>query len=154
MPTPPWYIRYATRHKPDQVITANNEGSSYMSRWCLIPKNRFFNIYLHRFTGPDQRVMHDHPWISLGYVLYGRLYEAFAKNATDEVRYRWINSGKWTYRNSKFLHYLHLSRNTPCVWTIFITGPKIKSWGFLTKDGWRPWKKVIANFNENERRDY
>ena len=151
----PWYIRYGERHKPDQIITANNEGSPYLHRWHLIPRNRFFNIYLHHFIGSDQRVMHDHPWISLAYHLAGSMEETYQDPyfLSEYRRKRLIVEGNWTYRNSKFLHYLTPEQVFPC-WTLFMTGPKLKPWGFQTKDGWRPWRQVLPNLNPDEKDDY
>ena len=151
---PPWYVRYADRHKPDRIITANNEGSPYLHRWYLIPHNRFFNIYLHHFIGSDQRVMHDHPWISLTYQLSGLFTETYKYHKDDPFRKRIIFEGNWTYRNSKFLHYLTCDSTAFPVWTLFCTGPKFRTWGFDTKDGWRSWKDVLPNSNPKERNDY
>ena len=148
----PWYIRYAAKHPADENITANNEGSPYLQRWHLIPKNRFINIYLHRFTGPDQRVMHDHPWISLAYHLEGYFDETYWKDYPFlYVRNRRIHKGDWTYRRSTFLHYLEPGPNG--TWTIFITGPTIRKWGFMTEGGWKPWREVVFNAQSTERRD-
>ena len=149
----PWYRRYAANRQPDEIITANNEGSPYLHRWHLIPKNKLLNIYLHHFVGPDQRVMHDHPWISLAYMLEGVFLEVYRKKPDAWVDTRLIEAGKWTYRSSVFQHFLRPEQVFPC-WTIFITGPKIRKWGFITKDGWKHWKDVVFNFSEKERRDY
>ncbi len=132
----PWYIRYATSHPVSFVITGHEDGRPYLYRWHLIPRNPFFNIYLHHFVGDDARTLHDHPWVSLAYQLSGGLYEEFEKNG--EKWCRWIKKGKWTYRRSTFLHRLELLFKKPRdpVWTIFITGPKIRDWGFQTTGGW------------------
>jgi len=150
----PWYVRYGESHNPDQIITANNEGTPYLHRWYLIPHNRFLNIYLHHFIGSDQRVMHDHPWISLAYHLSGLFRETFKYHEDDPPRNRMIFEGNWTYRSSKFLHYLSTDNSTFECWTLFMTGPKLRDWGFDTKDGWRPWRQVVANLTPEERNDY
>lgn len=150
----PWYIRYAAKRPADEIITANNEGSQYLHRWHLIPKNRLLNIYLHRFIGPDQRVMHDHPWLSLAYHLQGWFDETYIR-LHGKFCYvplnRRIHKGQWTYRNSEFLHYL--VPGPAGAWTIFITGPTIRKWGFLTDQGWKPWREVVPNIPTHERRD-
>jgi len=150
----PWYIRYAESHKPDQIITSDDEGSPYLHRWHLIPRNRFFNIYLHHFIGSDKRMLHDHPWISLAYHLSGLFRERYKKHKDDPPRDRMIFEGMWTYRSSKFLHYLSLDNSSFQCWTLFFTGPKFKAWGFDTKDGWRPWRQVLTKHTLNERNDY
>lgn len=137
----PWYLRYASKHLPDKVVHVGSVV--YLRRWHLIPKNRFFNIYLHNFLGDDKRVMHDHPWASLSYMLRGFFLETYQKGgATSPRRNRIVSAGSWKYRDSKFLHYLQPSKMNP-PWTIFITGPKTKRWGFLSKFGMVP-KSVFS----------
>ena len=149
-PKLPWYLRFAERHEPNEIITANDEGSPYLYRWHIIPKNRFLNVYLHRFVGPDKRHLHDHPWVSLAYMLEGEFLETFYKPGPNHpdvierlVEVRTIKKGSWTYRNSRFLHYL--APGPEGAWTIFITGPKLRKWGFITEYGWRPWNTVLAH---------
>ena len=145
----PWYKRYVKRRMISEVISA--DGRLYLLRWHLIPRNRFFNIYLHKFIGSDKRVMHDHPWISLAYQLSGQLSEIYCRpiianreeHATalllKSVKWmsesRIIKKGQWTYRNSRFLHFIIPESNFEC-WTLFFTGPKIRDWGFITTQGW------------------
>ena len=139
----PWYLRFAERHEPNEIITANNEGSPYLYRWHLIPKNKLLNIYLHRFVGPDKRHLHDHPWVSLAYMLEGEFEEHYTRcHPIEYIRQRTITKGEWTYRNSRFLHYL--IPGPTGAWTIFITGPRLRKWGFITETGWKPWDTVVG----------
>lgn len=41
------------------------------------------------------------------------------------------------FRTAKFAHRLELVQGP--VWTIFITGPRIREWGFYCPKGWRHW---------------
>lgn len=42
----------------------------YLCRWHLIPRNPWFNLYLHKFVhGDDDRAKHDHPWRSWSLLL-------------------------------------------------------------------------------------
>lgn len=46
------------KRKPDFLV-----GDGYLARWWIIPRNKYFNIYLHRFTGNDEdRALHDNLW--------------------------------------------------------------------------------------------
>ena len=57
--------------QPDRVI-----NSSYLHRWHILPRNRWCNIYLHRFVGDDDdRALHDHPWWSVSFLLKGAMLE-------------------------------------------------------------------------------
>jgi hypothetical protein len=56
-----WFKKIAGSRPPDFVIGGD---SPYMLRWWIIPRNKFFNIYLHRFLrSDDDRALHDHPWV-------------------------------------------------------------------------------------------
>ena len=134
----------------------------YMRRMPLIPRNRLFNIYLHRYTGPDNRDegMHDHPWHSLSIRLWGEAISEWRPVFTSvsialgslpgENGYRKHIGGKWAeevklprivFRRAHDLH--AISSGTWPVWTLFLTGPVVRKWGFFTREGWVTAEKVI-----------
>lgn len=119
--------------KPDQII-----NGSYLHRWYIIPRNKWLNVYLHRFTGSDDdRALHDHPWWSLSFLLKGELLEHTFNKKNHILRFIPV------LRSAKLAHRLELI--TDEAWTIFITGPKIRTWGFHCPDiGWIPWKKFTG----------
>lgn len=123
---------------PDQII-----GDKYLQRWFLIPRNRFFNIYLHRFDGSDDpRALHDHPWWSLSFLLKGELLEHTFRKTRHIPRFLPI------LRSAKLAHRLELIKGP--AWTIFITGPKIRKWGFYCfGKGWIPWREYTTNNGRN-----
>jgi hypothetical protein len=46
-----------------------------MRRWWVIPRNKFFNIYLHHFLhSDDDRALHDHPWWNVSILLRSGSY--------------------------------------------------------------------------------
>jgi hypothetical protein len=117
--------------KPDVVI-----GDSYLQRWHLVPRNRLLNVYLHRFTGSDDdRALHDHPWPSMSLLLRGGMTEHFRTPGGE--RWRTLPWLRPVFRRAEFAHRLAL-RHGPA-WTLFITGPKVREWGFLCAGGWRHW---------------
>ena len=114
-----------TRRTPSKVI-----GTDYLTRWYVIPRNRMFNMYLHHVTGDDPDTnLHDHPWVfNSSVVLRGKILEEMpAKN-------RILETGSFTTRLGRAPHRLVL--HTPDSLTLFITGPKIRKWGFYTPPGW------------------
>lgn len=121
-----WTDRIMQR-QPDVII-----GDRYLYRWHVVPRNRFFNVYLHRFIGSDGPVLHDHPWRSLSYMVRGVLIEHDAKGQQQ------IPAGRWRYRSAKYAHRLQLPGLSRDVVTLFITGPVCRVWGFNTPGGWRP----------------
>ena len=111
--------------KPDQII-----NDKYMSRWFLIPKNRFFNIYLHKFVGSDNdRALHDHPWWSVSFLLKGELIEVLKETPVIK-ELRFISKWRPYVRPAIMAHRMVLVGTE--AWTLFITGPKIREWGFWT----------------------
>lgn len=109
-------------------------NEKYLLRWYLIPRNPFFNVYLHQFKKSDyDRALHDHPWIWCSFILKGMYIEH-------------SNRGQWSYfpgsirvHRPKFAHRLEVPfGDIETVTTIFITGPRIRTWGFLDENGWTP----------------
>ena len=115
--------------EPDIII-----GGNYLLRWYVIPRNKYFNIYLHRFErSDDDRALHDHPWFSVSILLSGCYMEHF--KYVSKLR----KAGNVFWRSADTAHRIELV-NGP-VWTIFITGRKVREWGFYCPQGWRHWKE-------------
>lgn len=110
--------------KPSKVI-----GENYLSRWHIIPRNPWFNIYLHKFTGSDDpRAPHDHPWWSLSFLLCGFLVEHYLHDDHIVEQERWVPWLLPVLRSARFAHRLELVEGP--AWTVFITGPRVREWGF------------------------
>ena len=114
-----------------------------MKRWYVIPRNRLLNIYLHhvRRDDPDKE-LHDHPWHSVSWLLEGRLREVtFAEDWSE--RGQWIEAGSVVFRTANLAHRLEVADGG--AWTLFITGPRFREWGFWCLDGklprWLHWEK-------------
>ncbi|MBX8687810.1 hypothetical protein GO011_10265, partial [Mycobacterium sp. 20091114027_K0903767] len=68
-PHPGGWLKVLLSGHPHQVIT--NNSAPYLQRWYLIPRNRYCNIYLHRFIASDDPTCHDHPWWFASLLLHG-----------------------------------------------------------------------------------
>ena len=120
--------------KPDVIVNGAN-GLPYLLRWHLIPRNRFLNIYLHKFMqGDDDRAYHDHPWASISILLKGRYNEELFDGTWYTRKYPWP-----VFRWPSHAHRIFV-RDGETAWTLFITGPRWKSWGFLCPQGWKHWR--------------
>lgn len=138
--------RIADSRPPDFVI-----GDDYCRRWWVIPRNRFFNLYLHQFLhSDDDRALHDHPWINLSFLLHGTYREHTQGESTlthnEEVRQYWF--GALRFRMAHTPHRVELLEfGTPKVpaecWSLFVTGPVIREWGFHCPQGWRRWQDFV-----------
>lgn len=120
----------------------------YMIRWFVIPRNRWFNIYLHKFCrDDDDRALHDHPWWFISIMLVGGYIEHRAGLATKARRAFSI-----AFRPSTAQHRIELFRDPngkiiPC-WTLVITGPKSRVWGFWCPKGFVPWHDFVDHTDE------
>ncbi len=112
------------------------DGSEYLVRRYLLPRNKLLNIYLHRFLGSDDdRALHDHPWFSISCVLKGRLIEHRPDGTSRAIR-----RGKLTIRHPKYQHRIELPEGETAT-TLFITGPVVRTWGFVCPKGWIAWNE-------------
>lgn len=114
----------------------------YLKRWWIIPRNRWFNIYLHQFLrSDDDRANHDHPWVNCSILLTGSYLE-HRPGGVVKMRYPWRPWAPWrlVFRRATAAHRVELIDHKP-VWTLFLTGPKIRTWGFHCKSGWIPWQE-------------
>lgn len=128
------------RREPDLYV--GGKEKPYLKRWHVIPQNRFLNIYLHKFLrDDDDRALHCHPWYSLSIGL--GFYEEIIKKKDGNIRVRRFPLFP-VFRKAAHAHRIILPRDQrgrPIpTWTIFITGPKVREWGFHCPKGWRHWR--------------
>lgn len=131
--------RLVAARAPDFLI--GGDVNPYMRRWWVIPRNRIFNIYLHHFLrSDDDRALHDHPWWNVSLILTGGYSEhtIAAGGVSHRVRYE---AGNLRFRHARFAHRVEL--DTGAAWTLFITGPVLREWGFHCPHGWRHWKEFV-----------
>lgn len=141
-----------------KVITAvDNDGRDtgpYLIRWAI--NTPLFGVKLHHILRSDEdRDLHDHPWSFLSVILRGGYWEHQATEpltgpVTDprcDLRYtatgrpvttrRWYGPGSVLWRPSPSPHRLELPAGQSA-WSLVITGPKNREWGFRTICGWIP----------------
>lgn len=145
--------------EPDFVIGGHDRP--YLLRWWIVPRNKWFNVYLHQILrDDDDRALHDHPWNNCSVILSGRYREVTLYpqplQSIASMQKQWspseqITTWNWpkcshireagsiTRRKAEHPHRLELIDGKPC-WTLFISGPRRREWGFHTKDGWVHWK--------------
>jgi len=146
----PAALSWASTTSPDLVI-----GNKYLVRWWVAknmtdhdtpnleriqPHTRqtsWYNIYLHCVnTSDDERALHDHPWLNISVILRGSYREVYA----DRARIR--KPGDIVLRFGHTAHRLEVVDGP--VWSLFITGPKYREWGFRCVSGWRHWKQFTS----------
>lgn len=142
-------LRWAQARQPDFVIGGHERP--YLLRHFLIPRNPVFNVYVHQFLrSDDDRALHDHPWLfNCSILLEGGYIEHSPRGK------RLMDAGDWKFRWGRAPHRVQLFGDegdppdrpfieaVPC-WTVFITGPRVRQWGFHCPQGWVHWKDFTA----------
>lgn len=91
------------------------------TRFQLI-KTPWFNIYLHRLLALTAHgKCHDHPWSFISVLLRGGYYEF-----SGDV-WVWQKPGSVLYRPAEWRHNVV---TTDVAWSLIITGPRRRDWGF------------------------
>jgi hypothetical protein len=128
------------------------DGTLYLQRFRVLgwmPGSSWrlpFSIYLHRFARADlDDAPHSHPWAwAFSLVLHGGYLEMRANGADRSERsWRWLMplSMNWLWSDT----YHVVTTIKPETWTLFIVGPKAKSWGFwVAGRGHVPWRERLA----------
>ena len=134
--------------EPDFVI--GSPDAPYLRRWHLIPKNKWFNIYLHHILkSDDDRALHDHPWINMSIVLKGGYWEIMPYSNKDKVHVlscKWRWPGSVVFRLPSAAHRLKLEKRPKLIqcWSLFITGPRVREWGFHCPNRWVHWREFLG----------
>jgi len=119
---------------PDFVI-----GDNYLRRWWVIPRNEGCNIYLHEILhSDDDRALHDHPWDNTSMLLDGSYIEHTPEGVFERV------AGSIVTRKATDAHRLEVPGGGRAV-SLFITGPKLREWGFHCPKGWRVWTEFVSS---------
>lgn len=124
--------------KPDFVI-----GDDYLRRWWVLPRNPVFNIYLHNIRHDDEdRALHDHPWWNCSILLKGRYHEIRRDQLYGDEGTTYF-APCVIFRGPRVAHRLVIGCSGNEAWTLFITGPKVREWGFWCPQGFVPWRDFV-----------
>ncbi|MDP3327165.1 hypothetical protein [Parvibaculum sp.] len=137
-------IVWAKGREPGLII--GDPSDPYMHRIFVVPKNRVFNIFVHRIMrDDDDRALHDHPWWSVSWIFRNHYFDIVPKfpdsfRICGHGRLIPVRREEWsmTFRRATDLHRIVLpGPGKTEAWSLFITGPEIRDWGFLCPQGWR-----------------
>lgn len=151
--------RYLAEHQPDlledgcssrppgtkRFILKLNErlglpSCPYVIRWRL--ETPWFSIRLHHWLAPDDdRAKHDHPWSFTTFVLKGG-YTDSSPDGDDHLRAPAIRHRKATHQHTVF-------PDPGGCWTVIVTGPKIRNWGFWVKGKFVKMNKYFLTYGHH-----
>ena len=118
------------------------------------------NAYLHKFLrDDDDRALHDHPWPWCSILLRGSYIEHTIdaggihrrmERTTPSIKFSLPSRAHRVellrYRHIRYDEHgsHHIDRSEHC-WTLFVTGPRVREWGFHCPErGWVHWR-VFTN---------
>lgn len=125
----------------DEIVAYRSDiGDDYMERWILRTPWGMLRLH-HILRSDDDRALHDHPFDFCSLLLSGGYEEVRPVPVSVQHRYGVTRSYRWprfslVRRDASDAHRLILDKP---VWTLVLTGPKLREWGFYTKSGWIHW---------------
>lgn len=123
------WARSVMEREPDFVI-----GADYLRRWWVIPRNPWCNVYLHDIRkSDDDRAFHDHPWMNTSFLIEGSYIEHTLDGRFER------KAGDYVIRGAQQMHRLEVLPGQSAI-SLFITGPKLREWGFACPQGWVHWQ--------------
>lgn len=164
---PAWRVLRVFLYPPDQQV------GLYMQRWYILPRNRVFNIYVHRMIhSDDDRGLHDHPYtwnLSIPLCPYIEVVprDSSIRKGLRNYHYYDPTVRKYRYRFIPILRrgispHRIIVIDKPVVtpsgvfsvpqttWSIFITGPTVRTWGFYLPAGWTSHHNVAREDRRND----
>lgn len=119
----------------------------YLMRWIIL-QTPWFSVYVHKLLRSDHDMsLHDHPWPFASFVLTGYEEAVCAENEDGSLRWwREVHGcGDVLLRRAGHRHRVIIRDRTIPGWTVVLTGPRSRRWGFWPKGPggtytWCHWK--------------
>jgi len=125
----------------------------YLDRLRVV-QTPLFGVYLHRIHQPDQdRDPHDHPWPFVSFVLSGGYTErvwADKKRRRNDLHSMEFRRGRWSLHRMRADRAHRILSVEDQLWTLVLTGPRKRDWGFWTRDGLVPWRDYLAGCDSED----
>lgn len=153
-----WTLEQVSKLLPVRMIRGEG-GTPYLSKYLLFGQDGEFapgwRLYLHRFhRGDKDRDLHNHPWEwAMSWILIGGYREQLHVMKKVQI-HDGLTALRWerTERNvlpgavnvllSDTFHRVDLLDGES--WTLFLTGPKTQSWGFVNDSGiFTTWREQL-----------
>lgn len=148
-----WFLNRVTPFEFVRVIKDREADQDYLVRYYLFstrwiapvfPKLSY-RLTLHNTLRSDIDGLHDHPWNWKSKILEG----GYDEYTPEGVFWREPSQG-WRSRTANDYHRLVIRpdkmRPGEQTWSLFLMGPRVKDWGFLSRNNtWVQWEEYISN---------
>ena len=117
-------------------VVVGSPSDPLLDRYFVIPRNRFFNVYLHHFCHSDVGGLHDHRMACVSIILQGHYYEErfvsrpVAGRPLPATRKFVLERYRPLFRLPSTPHRVVLEPHAAPVWSLFIGLPRVRNWGF------------------------
>ena len=115
-------------------IQNRSDTAVFLTRWRLLPINRWFNVHLHRWNEPDDTTfgLHDHPYDFLAVTLLGRGQEMVPVPLPHAgLRHWWRALRRFRFYRATDTHAIV---EVDGLWTLVVHFRRRRTWGFW-RDG-------------------
>lgn len=136
---------WGLRKRPPDMVIFRGPNEHYIERWFILPRNRWFNVYLHKILLDDYLTPHDHPWwnVSVPFSPYWEFqHKVVEVIKTNSVHYKYSSKCylrmpyRPVFRKATSIHRIAVQNTVRgYAWSLFITGPQRRIWGFWTRHG-------------------
>jgi hypothetical protein len=114
------------------------EKGVYLKRWVI--ETPLFSIRLHHWLhSDDTRSFHDHPWNFYSFIFRGAYTDVspdpvlnLSNHLEGKLVFDRLSAPAFTYRRANHKHYVRVDEGG--CWSILVTSPKIRRWGFWLRD--------------------
>lgn len=156
----PWQrLKYLVERSPDKREVGRFESSPWYKKFTLKLNERlglpscpyvirwrfetpWFSVRLHHWLAPDDdRAKHDHPWSFTTFVLKGG-YTDSSPDGDEHLRAPAIRHRAATHQHTVF-------PDPGGCWTIIVTGPKVRNWGFWVKGKFVKMNKYFLTYGHH-----
>lgn len=109
----------------------SKDGVLHFRRWRIL-STPIISIYIHRIYKEDQDpYLHDHPWNYFGLIING----SYTEQTPNKLNV--LMPGAFAFKKATDFHKIQ-KLNTDSVTTLFITGRRIREWGYKIYGYWVP----------------
>lgn len=112
----------------------------YVRRWFV--ETPWFSVRLHHWLhSDDDRYFHDHPWWFVTLVLQGS-YRDLSPSGSELM-----TPGSVAFRPALHRHTVKVALDG--CWTVLVTGPQVRRWGFWVGEKWKKSNKYFLEHGKH-----